>query len=65
MEELAMAEYCCAVLSVPAEEGGFVVTCAAFPGLVTADDTMEEARIMLTLKADGKCTCRFLPTDCR
>ena len=30
----------------PAEEGGFVVTCPALPGLVTEGDTMEEARSM-------------------
>ena len=60
-----MAKYCRAALFVPAEAGGFVVTCPAFPGLVTAGDTMEEARTMLTLKAGGKCTCRFLPTDYR
>ena len=65
MEELAMAKYCRAALFVPAEAGGFVVTCATFPGLVTAGDTMEEARTMLTLKAGGKSTCRFRPTDCR
>jgi predicted RNase H-like HicB family nuclease len=30
----------------PAEEGGFVVTCPALPGLVTEGDTLEEARAM-------------------
>ena len=30
----------------PAEEGGYVVTCPALPGLVTEGDTMEEARQM-------------------
>lgn len=30
----------------PAEEGGFVVTCPALPGLVTEGDTIEEARAM-------------------
>jgi len=30
----------------PAEEGGYVVTCPALPGLVTEGDTMEEARRM-------------------
>ena len=29
-----------------AEEGGYVVTCPALPGLVTEGDTMEEARRM-------------------
>jgi antitoxin HicB len=30
----------------PAEEGGFVVTFPALPGLVTEGDTLEEARAM-------------------
>ena len=30
----------------PAEEGGYVVTCPALPGLVTEGDTLEEAREM-------------------
>jgi antitoxin HicB len=30
----------------PAEEGGYVVTCPALPGLVTEGDTLEEARDM-------------------
>lgn len=34
------------VLFEPAEEGGFVVTCPALPGLVTEGDTLEEARDM-------------------
>jgi len=29
-----------------AEEGGYVVTCPALPGLVTEGDTIEEARAM-------------------
>lgn len=37
-------EYSFTVLFEPAEEGGFVVTCPALPGLVTEGDTMEEAR---------------------
>ena len=41
-----MAEYSYTVLFVPAEEGGFVVTCPALPGLVTEGDTLEEARAM-------------------
>jgi predicted RNase H-like HicB family nuclease len=35
-----------AVLFEPAEEGGFVVTCPALPGLVTEGDTFEEACAM-------------------
>jgi predicted RNase H-like HicB family nuclease len=34
------------VLFEPAEEGGFVATCPALPGLVTEGDTLEEARKM-------------------
>lgn len=30
----------------PAEEGGFVVTFPALPGLITEGDTLEEARAM-------------------
>jgi len=41
-----MAEYSYTVLFEPAEEGGFIVTCPALPGLVTEADTLEEARAM-------------------
>ena len=41
-----MAQYSYTVLFEPAEEGGFVVTCPALPGLVTEGDTIEEARAM-------------------
>jgi len=34
------------VLFEPAEEGGYIVTCPALPGLVTEGDTLEEARAM-------------------
>jgi predicted RNase H-like HicB family nuclease len=34
------------VLFEPAEEGGYVVTCPALPGLVTEGDTLVEARVM-------------------
>lgn len=30
----------------PAEEGGYVVTCPALPGLVTEGDSLDEAREM-------------------
>jgi antitoxin HicB len=43
---LHMTEYSYTVLFEPAEEGGFVVTCPALPGLVTEGDTIEEARQM-------------------
>ncbi len=41
-----MAEYSYTVLFEPAEEGGYVVTCPALPGLVTEADTLDNARIM-------------------
>ena len=34
------------ILFEPAEEGGYVVTCPALPGLITEGDTLTEARIM-------------------
>ena len=37
-------QYSFTVFFEPAEEGGFVVTCPALPGLVTEGDTLEEAR---------------------
>lgn len=43
---IVMVEYSYTVLFEPAEEGGFVVTCPALPGLVTEGDTLEEARAM-------------------
>lgn len=39
-----MANYRYTILFTPAEEGGYVVTCPALPGLVTEGDTYEEAR---------------------
>jgi antitoxin HicB len=39
-------EYSYTLLFEPAEEGGYVVTCPALPGLVTEGDTLEEAREM-------------------
>ena len=41
-----MADRRYTVLFEPAEEGGYVVTCPALPGLVTEGDTIEEAREM-------------------
>ena len=41
-----MAEHRYTVLFEPAEEGGYVVTCPALPGLVTAGDSLDEAREM-------------------
>jgi len=45
-KNLATHEYSYTVLFEPAEEGGYVVTCLALPGLVTEADTLEEARAM-------------------
>jgi antitoxin HicB len=45
-EEPNAMEYRYTVLFEPAEEGGFVVTCPALPGLVTEGATLEEARAM-------------------
>lgn len=42
----ATDKYRFTVLFEPAEEGGYVVTCPALPGLVTEGDTLEEAREM-------------------
>jgi antitoxin HicB len=39
-------EYTFKMLFEPAEEGGYVVTCPALPGLVTEDDTLAEAKRM-------------------
>jgi antitoxin HicB len=39
-------EYRFTVLYEPAEEGGYVVTCPALPGLVTEGETLDEAREM-------------------
>jgi len=41
-----VAEYRYTVVFEPAEEGGYVVTVPALPGLVTEGDTLEEARDM-------------------
>jgi predicted RNase H-like HicB family nuclease len=42
----ANGTYTFTMIFEPAEEGGYVVTCPALPGLVTEGDTMEEARRM-------------------
>ena len=41
-----MSEHRYTVLFEPAEEGGYVVTCPALPGLVTEGDSLDEARDM-------------------
>ncbi len=45
-EALDITEYRYTVVFEPAEEGGFVVTVPALPGLVTEGDSLEEAREM-------------------
>jgi len=45
-QTLETKEYQYTVLLEPAEEGGFVVTCPALPGMVTQGETREEARAM-------------------
>ena len=45
-EIIHQKEYDYTVLFEPAEEGGYVVTCPALPGLVTEGDSLEEAREM-------------------
>ncbi|HXT62148.1 MAG TPA: type II toxin-antitoxin system HicB family antitoxin [Pyrinomonadaceae bacterium] len=58
----ANGTYTFTMLFEPAEEGGYVVTCPALPGLVTEGETLEEAREMAedalrlylaTLREDG------------
>ncbi len=39
-------EYNYTAVFEPAEEGGFIVTFPALPGLITEGDTLEEARTM-------------------
>ena len=45
-QKVETKEYNYTVLFEPCEEGGYVVTCPALPGLVTQGDTLEEARDM-------------------
>ena len=43
---MTQEEHSFTLLFEPAEEGGYVVTCPALPGLVTEGDTLEQAREM-------------------
>ncbi len=45
-ETVISAEYTFTGVFEPAEEGGYVVTFPAIPGLVTEGDTLDEARAM-------------------
>ncbi len=42
-----ITEYRYTVVFEPAEEGGYIVTVPALPGLVTEGDSLEEAREMV------------------
>ena len=62
-ETIRTTEYVYTAVFEPAEEGGYVVTVPALPGIVTEGDTLEEARIMVAdavkgylevLREDGK-----------
>ena len=45
-ETITAKEYRYTAVFEPAEEGGYVVTVPALPGVVTEGDTLEEARAM-------------------
>ena len=45
-ETVATTEFTFTAVFEPAEEGGYVVTFPAIPGLVTEGDTLDEARAM-------------------
>lgn len=46
-ETVGIEEYTYTAVFTPAEEGGYVVTVPALPGVVTEGDTLEEARCMV------------------
>lgn len=43
---MTVKQYQFAILFEPAEEGGYVVTCPALPGVVTEGESLAEARDM-------------------
>ena len=45
-EKMEARELLFTVLFEPAEEGGYIITCPALPGLITQGETLEEAREM-------------------
>ena len=45
-EAMRVRNYNFTVIFTPAEEGGYIVTCPALPGLVTEGDNLREARKM-------------------
>ncbi len=52
-ETIVTREVTYTVVFDPDEDGGFVVTCPALPGLVTHGDTMEQARAMAAEAIQG------------
>ncbi len=52
-EPVAAREYTYTAEFEPAEEGGFVVTVPALPGVVTQGETLEEARAMVADAIQG------------
>ena len=52
-EAITTHEYTYTVLFEPVEDGGFVATCPALPGLVTHGETMEKARAMAAEAIQG------------
>lgn len=52
-ETIATDEYVYTAVFEPAEEGGYVVTVPALPGVVTEGDTLEEARAMVVDAIQG------------
>ena len=46
-EAMRVRSYDFTVIFTPAEEGGYIVTCPALPGLVTEGDNLREARKMV------------------
>ena len=56
-ESVSAAAYAYTVLLQPEPEGGYTVTCAALPGLVTYGATLEEARAMAADAIRGYVEC--------
>ncbi len=52
-ERVTAREYTYTAEFEPAEEGGFVVTVPALPGVVTQGETLEEARAMVADAIQG------------
>ncbi len=52
-KEMTQEKHSFTLLFEPAEEGGYVVTCPALPGLVTEGDSLDEARSMAKEAVEG------------